>query len=363
MLSIRDRLLCSHEFHRWALKFPLTRRIARKRAAELFDLCAGFVYSQILLACVRLNLFEHLCAGPLPVDSLSLRLRLTNEATLTLLNAAAALDLLEWRGSLCGLGRHGAALLGNPGLAPMIEHHALFYADLLDPVALLRSSDGPSRLSSFWAYASSPSPGKSSSDQVAPYSALMSASQSFIAEEVLESHDFGSNRCLLDVGGGDGAFCLAAARRAPNLFVRCFDLPAVCELAAARFASAGIAARSQAIGGDFRRDPLPAGSDLITLIRVLHDHDDPTVLRILRAVRGAARAAGTLLIAEPMAGAPGAERVAEAYFGFYLLAMGSGKPRTYDSLTSLLRQAGFARPRVRPTRLPMNLTILSVNIN
>ena len=35
-------------FQRWAANSPLTRWIARRRARALFDLCAGFVYSQIL---------------------------------------------------------------------------------------------------------------------------------------------------------------------------------------------------------------------------------------------------------------------------------------------------------------------------
>ena len=45
-----DGLLASPRFRRWAAAFPLTRPIARRRARELFDLCAGFVYSQVLLA-------------------------------------------------------------------------------------------------------------------------------------------------------------------------------------------------------------------------------------------------------------------------------------------------------------------------
>ena len=63
----RDRLLASRRFQRWAAAFPLTRPIARRRARALFDLCAGFVYSQVLFACVRLKLFDALAAGPLAV--------------------------------------------------------------------------------------------------------------------------------------------------------------------------------------------------------------------------------------------------------------------------------------------------------
>ncbi len=46
------------DFQRFAGTFVLTRPIARRRAGALFDLCAGFVYSQILLACVRLAAFR-----------------------------------------------------------------------------------------------------------------------------------------------------------------------------------------------------------------------------------------------------------------------------------------------------------------
>ena len=35
----------------------------------------------------------------------------------------------------------------------MIEHHALLYADLADPVALLRERGADTRLSRYWAYA------------------------------------------------------------------------------------------------------------------------------------------------------------------------------------------------------------------
>ncbi len=57
-------LLRIPRFQRWAAASPLTRVVARRRAKALFDLCAGFVYSQILLACVRLRLFEILAARP-----------------------------------------------------------------------------------------------------------------------------------------------------------------------------------------------------------------------------------------------------------------------------------------------------------
>jgi len=365
LLRARDRLLASTRFQHWALRFPLTRWVARRRAAELFDLCAGFVYSQVLLACVRLNLFERLRAGPRSLNYLESELCLSREALLTLLYAAEALGLVELRRNdeQCGLGRHGAALLGNPGLLPMIEHHALFYADLQDPVALLRCDGGARNLGSFWSYARSNSPAAASAQQVSDYTALMSRSQSLISAEILEAYDLSLHRSLLDVGGGDGTFCVAAARTAPSLQIQCFDLPAVAEQARIRFAAEGISTRARAVGGSFLSDPLPTGCDVISLVRVLHDHDDADASRILHAVRRALPRTGTLVIAEPMAGTPGGSRVAEAYFGFYLLAMGSGKPRTLHDLSELLQEAGFTAPTVHSTHLPMNVRVLTTTQN
>jgi demethylspheroidene O-methyltransferase len=91
----------------------------------------------------------------------------------------------------------------------------------------------------------------------------------------------------------------------------------------------------------------------VSLVRVVHDHDDPQALRILQAVRKALPPGGVVLVAEPMAGTPGAEAMASAYFGLYLLAMGQGRPRTPDELGSLLTRAGFVRVQRRQTRRPM----------
>jgi demethylspheroidene O-methyltransferase len=163
----------------------------------------------------------------------------------------------------------------------------------------------------------------------------------------------------LDVGGGDGSFLAAVGARAPAVGLQLFDLPAVAEQAQARFARSGLGARARAFGGDFTVDALPAGADLITLVRVLHDHDDVRALNLLRAVRAAFSPGARLLLAEPMAGAAGAEPIGAAYFGFYLLAMGSGRARRPAEIESLLNQAGFSRVQHVPTRQPMLTGLLT----
>jgi demethylspheroidene O-methyltransferase len=357
--ALRDRLLSNPRFRRWAAGFAPTRPIARQRAQALFDLVAGFVYSQVLLACVRLGLFDHLARGPLDEAELQRRLGLDAVACERLLAAAAALELTEPRGERrWGLGPLGAVLVGDRAIVSMIEHHGALYADLADPVALLRGEAGTGRLADFWAYAGTTRPAQLTSDMVRDYSALMSASQPLVAEQVLDAVDLRPYRRLMDVGGGEGEFLAEAARRAPHLGLMLFDVPAVAERARVRLAAHGLAERSEVHGGDFVRDALPRGADIVSLVRVVHDHDDAPAMALLRAVHAALPAGGTLLLAEPMAGTRGARRMGDAYFGFYLLAMRSGRPRTAERLTAMLHAAGFDDVRERATRQPLQARVL-----
>ena len=361
-LAWRDRLLASPLFQRRAAAFALTRPLARRHARELFDLVAGFVYSQVLLACVRLHLFDILAEGPQSLERLAARLDLPADAAQRLVWAAVSLRLVERRSEgRYGLGELGAPMVGNTALASMVEHHAALYADLADPVALLRASADAGRssaLSRYWPYAGSNAPSDLSNQGVTPYSALMSASQPLVADEVLDAYSLRAHRCLLDVGGGDGTFLATVAARAPALRLMLFDLPAVADQARARFASAGLAQRASAFGGSFFTDALPEGADIASLVRVIFDHDDRNAMAILRAVRQALPPNGTLLLAEPMAGTPGAEAMGDAYFGFYLLAMGRGRPRTATELTRMLQAAGFGAIRLLATRMPLQTQLL-----
>jgi demethylspheroidene O-methyltransferase len=361
LLAKRDALLASPRFQRIAGALPLTRWIARRRASQLFDLVGGFVYSQILLACVRFKLFELLAAGPQTKAALAPRMGLTEEAADRLLAAAIALRLVERRSQgRYGLGALGAPLVGNTALLAMIEHHTTLYADLADPVALLRGEVKDAALAKVFPYTTAEQPGAIEQERVAAYSTLMSASQPFVASEILDTYDFRNHRVHLDVGGGEGTFLCSVAKQAPDLKLLLFDLPAVAQRAHERFAAAGLSARARAYGGSFLTDDLPMGADLITLVRVVHDHDDARVLTLLKRVRKALAPGGVLLLAEPMSGTRGAQAMGDAYFGFYLLAMGRGRTRTVEELSKLLSQAGFAAPQLLPTRIPLQTKVLLI---
>ena len=355
----RNGIISSPGFQSWASRSLLTRAVSRVRARRLFDIIAGFTYSQTLFACVEGGIIARLEQGAATSAELGAQARLGDDATHRLLRAAAALGVIESVGAdLWMLGDQGVALTGNPGAIAMIRHHHLLYADLADPLSLLRGErTEPGALAGYWPYALGD--GSEGEDQaaVSPYSQLMAASQPMVADQVIHAWRFDRHRRMLDIGGGAGAFIAAVAKAAPALEFGLFDLPAVAAIGARQLGEKGV--RVNAHPGDFRNDAIPGGYDLITLVRILHDHDDDLAQALLIKVRAALRPGDTLLIAEPMAGTSGAEAMADAYFGFYLLAMGSGRARTAQEIGTMLTRAGFAGWRERPTGLPIVTRVLA----
>jgi len=356
----RNRIFASPRFQHWAARLPVIRWIARSRANGAFDLLAGFAYSQVLRAYVESGLFDVLKDGPLGAGSIAARIGLPESATLTLLRAGRPLMLSEepapdhWM-----LGEQGAVFASNPGVQAMVRHHRLLYADLADPLALLRADrKEPTALSRFWTYAGALQGVTERGEDTAEYSQLMAASQHFVADEVLASMTFRDVDRLLDVGGGHGAFLRHIGTAWPHLELGLFDLPEVAVTGAQLLGEALGAGRVTGHPGNFFSDSIPEGYDMVSLVRILHDHDDAPAQALLGNIRKSLAPGARLLIAEPMAQIPGTEPMGEAFFGLYLWAMGSGRPRSPAEIIAMTRAAGFASARFVATAQPVNASVI-----
>lgn len=346
--------LTSPAFQRWAAGFWLTRPMVRRDSAKIYDLVAGFVYSQTLLACVELGVLDRLADGPLRLDALAHKTGLPVDRARRLAQAASALGLLERQGpegnERYALARLGAAVLGVPGLTDMIRHHAVFYRDLRDPVGLLQGQTAP-ELAKFWPYVLGGQAAENPT-QAAQYSDLMATSQTLVAEETLDALDFSGIRHLADIGGGTGAFLAQVAARYARIELTLFDLPAVAPAARERIEAHALTTRIRLQPGHFLDDPLPDTADAISLIRVLYDHDDPVVERLLSRIYAALPPGGRIILSEPMSGGTDPTRSGDAYFNFYTLAMTTGQPRSADQHMALLDRTGFTGARIHRVRRP-----------
>lgn len=344
------RLLTRPEMQARAARLPFGRRLARRDGAEIFDILQGFVKSQVLLALVETGVLRALLDGARAPADLACDAGVPEARMGALLQGGAALGLLRRRrDARFALARRGAVILGVPGLEAMIRHNRAFYADMADPVALLRGG-AETELARFWPYVFGPA-AEVAPEAAARYSDLMAQSQALVAEDVLRAAPLSDVRALMDVGGGAGAFVAAALRAHPALRATLVDLPEVLGAARARLDAAGVAARVTLCPMSFRDAALPGGADAVSLVRVLYDHADDTVRALLANVYRALPPGGRLIVAEPMAGGARPEAAGDLYFAFYTMAMGSGRARSAAEIGALCAEAGFVpRRSPRPAR-------------
>ena len=348
----RNAALGSARFQQWAARWPVFRSVARRRAARQFDLIAGFVYTQVTQVFVTTGLLAALRERVMQLDEVQGLTGLNEAAALRLLRAGAGIGLSESpQEGVWTLGQTGAELSANDGAMAMVRHHALLYRDLVDPLAMLQRAPGEGNaLSAFWTYAT---PGDGSDQSAHPYSELLAATQPLVWQQIIGRYPFDSHARMLDVGGGSGGFVEAIGGHAPHLALGVFDLPEVVPLAGKRFRDTAIERRVTLHPGSFRRDPIPTGYDLVTLVRILHDHDDDVAQHLLESIFDSLPKGGKLLILEPMAQTRGVTAMGDAYFGLYLWAMGSGRPRPFAEIARMAQKAGFARVRAIGTPLPI----------
>jgi demethylspheroidene O-methyltransferase len=363
MLAWLERLYASPRLYSFSLTNPFTRWVTRRRTQKLFDLMAGFVHTQVMLGCIRLDLFKMLHQAPADLQQIAARVNMPAPVLQRLLLSAVSLGLLECRSqSRYGLGPLGVPLATHDGIAAMIEHNHLLYADMQDPVGFLNNA-WQGDMAAYWPYAhDAQAATRAAQDKFSRYSDLMAASQGFVVEEILSSYFFDEHQCVLDVGAGKGRFACDMAAHAPHLKVKLFDLPPVLELAKNNVQQRGMSERMSFYPGSFLHDELPQGADLVTLVRVAHDHPDDVVKQLLQKIHAALPLGGVLLLAEPMAQTMSASQSgsaqADAYFHFYLLAMGAGRLRTPEELMRLMAEAGFGQIEHLPNAMPIHAQLI-----
>jgi len=163
--------------------------------------------------------------------------------------------------------------------------------------------------------------------------------------------DFSRFGTIADVGGGNGALLLGILGAHPEPRGIVFDLPTATERAKREIARAGLAARCQAIAGDFF-DSVVGGADAYLLKHVIHDWDDERATRILANCRAAMGPDGTLLLVEGVY--PDRIDTSLACRGaaandVNMLVCTGGRQRSEGEFRELFAASGFRMTGITPT--------------
>jgi hypothetical protein len=176
-------------------------------------------------------------------------------------------------------------------------------------------------------------------EEDAVFNAAMTALSSGVVEAIVQSYDFSKMGVLMDVGGGEGVLLAAILAANPALRGILFDQPHVVDGAKALLERAGVEDRCEVVSGSFF-ESVPKGADAHLLKSVVHDWDDTTTVKILRACRAAIADPGKFLVVEPIIQA-GNEPDPAKFSDLNMLVMLGGQERTADDFEKLYAEAGF----------------------
>jgi ubiquinone/menaquinone biosynthesis C-methylase UbiE len=119
-----------------------------------------------------------------------------------------------------------------------------------------------------------------------------------MAASLASAYDFGEHRRILDVAGGTGSFLLPVLRRHSTLQGTLFELPGACAVARERLGHEPEGARIEVVEGDFFKDALPDGHDVVIVANTVHVLSAGHNLELLKNIRAHSEAGARLLLVD-----------------------------------------------------------------
>jgi SAM-dependent methyltransferase len=321
-----------------------TKKLDRE---QILQSAGGYRFLAVLGAAAELNLFTLLGGESLAAEPIAIRLRSNLRATTVLLDALAALGLLEKQGeNYCVPAELRPWLSENaPGtVLPMVLHQMSLTRMWSQLAWVVRSGEPAVRQASI----------RGAEADRAAFIAAMHSISGPIADELVARLGVPDGvpstrgpgppkfRHLLDVGGASGTWTLAFLRAVPEARATIFDLPDAIEQARERIAASGFRDRVHLVAGDFYDDPLPSGADLAWVSAIVHQHAREDNRELFGKVREALVPGGRIMIRDIVMEADRTAPPEGALFAVNMLvATASGGTFTMDEYTEDLQASGF----------------------
>ncbi len=304
----------------------------------------GYRQAQVLLTCVELGVFETLAGRSATAAEVAVAVEADPRGVELLLNAAAALGLLdkrEGRFANAALTETWLAPAGGDGLVRSLCLQRAFYRRWGRLADAVRSGQRPE----------ADRRDEQADDWVRNFVYGLYDMARPVAPFIAEALDLPADRPLrvIDVGGCHAAYSLALARRHPFLSATVFELPAVVPFAREIIAQAGLADRVTVQAGDFQQEGLGHGYDVALVFGVLNGEPPAGRPALIRQVYDCLNPGGHIVLRDFVLNPDRAGPPEAAIFALQmLLATEAGGLDTSDDWARWLAEAGFAPPRIVP---------------
>jgi len=319
-------------------------------ADRVRTLAAAFQGSRVFLTAVELELFTVLQDEERTSAEVAAALETSPRATDRLMNALAALGLLEKRGDRFANTTDGRQMLvrGRPGFMANLAHSN----NLWDRWSWLTEVVRTGR-------AASQEPIRSRGDDwLRAFIAAMHWRGGEATRAVLPLVDLDGVSRILDVGGGSGVFSTAFVRARPGASAVVFDLPAVAPLATTYIREAGFEGRVEVVEGDYASGELPTGFDLVFLSAVVHSNGPDENRRLIAKAARALNAGGRVVVVDWVMDPSRTSPLQGALFAINML-VGTEEGDTYAEaeVRAWMSEAGLTGITRRDT--PLGTTVMT----
>ncbi|HKL26912.1 MAG TPA: methyltransferase, partial [Desulfuromonadales bacterium] len=312
---------------------------------KLMDMSGCYWSACTLHAGVELDVFTPLAEAPASAAELAERLDLDERGLTMLLDALAALELLDKQKEIYRTTPFAGQYLAADSpeyLGHIIRHHHHLVESWARLDEAVRTGQ-PSR------HRVSHDAGEKERES---FLLGMLNLAMLLAPQVTSQIDLGGRRHLLDLGGGPGTYAIHFCLHNPGLRASIFDLPSSREIAERTIRQFDLEDRIDFIAGDFQEDPFSGSYDVAWLSHVLHGEDEEGCLRMLQKTVEALEPDGLLLVQEFILDDSRDQPVFPALFSLNMLVgTPSGKAYSDAEIREMLGSAGLREI----TRLPMDL--------
>ena len=305
---------------------------------ELARINGGYAEARILQAAVTLGLFDRLDAAGRPAAAIAGAAGTDARATELLLNALVAMRLVRKDGDLfkdTEVSRTYLTTTSPTSYDGFVRFDASLWSlwgDLAETVRTGKPARDPDM------FQSSPEENAHFIDAMA--SIVQARGDARVLADTL---DLGGVRRLLDVGAGPGTYAIELCRRHPELHATLFDLPGTLAITRHHVDASGVADRIELVAGDYLREPLPAGHDLVFLSNIVHGEDEDTNRALMRKIHRALAPGGRLMIKDHVTDESGTSPAPAAIFSITMLLCTRGRDYAYAEIRDWLVAAGFTR--------------------
>lgn len=162
------------------------------------------------------------------------------------------------------------------------------------------------------------------------------------APQQLANIDLKEVKSLLDIGGGSGAFSMEFINRKPEIEATVFDLPNVIPITKQFVEKEGFNGKIKTHSGDYTKDILPKGFDLVFLSAIIHSNSFDINRDLIRKCYDCLNKKGKIIIQDWIMNTERTHPTPGAIFAINMLVgTEAGDCFTEQEVSEMLSSAGF----------------------